>query len=116
MSNGAADFRLILSCWDLCELSEDDLKTWDIAALNLAAAQGLPGLDAVNLIAFLALTRALQITSLVQVNALNASQAAMASVAGIVLFREQASPALALGVSLTVLGLLIMPRHKPVED
>ncbi len=48
MSNGAADFRLTISCWDLCELSEHDLNTWDIAALNLAAAQGLPGLDAVN--------------------------------------------------------------------
>jgi drug/metabolite transporter (DMT)-like permease len=69
-----------------------------------------------NLIAFLALTRALQITSLVYVNALNASQVAMASVAGIVLFQEQASPALTLGVSLTVIGLLIMPRHKRVEQ
>lgn len=48
MSNGETDFRLTISCWDLCELSEHDLNTWDIAALNLAAAQGLPGLDAVN--------------------------------------------------------------------
>lgn len=48
MSNGAADSRLSISCWDLCELSEDELNTWDIAALNLAAAQGLPGLDAIN--------------------------------------------------------------------
>ncbi len=69
-----------------------------------------------NLIAFLALTRALQITSLVHVNALNASQVAMASVAGIVLFQEQASPALTLGVCLTVVGLLIMPRHKRVGE
>lgn len=69
-----------------------------------------------NVIAFLALTRALQITSLVRVNALNASQVAMASVAGIVLFQEQASPALTLGVALTVVGLLIMPRHKRVEE
>ncbi len=69
-----------------------------------------------NLFAFLALTRALQITTLVYVNALNASQVAMASVAGIVLFQEQASPALALGVSLTVIGLLIMPRHKSVKE
>lgn len=64
-----------------------------------------------NLMAFVALTRALQITSLVYVNALNASQVAMASVAGIVLFQEQPSPALALGIGLTVAGLLIMPRH-----
>jgi drug/metabolite transporter, DME family len=65
-----------------------------------------------NLIAFLALTRALQITSLVYVNALNASQVAMASVAGIVLFREPASAALSLGVALTVVGLLLIPRQK----
>ena len=69
-----------------------------------------------NLIAFLALTRALQITSLVYVNALNATQVAMASVAGIVLFQERASPALTLGVSLTIIGLLLMPRHKSVDD
>ena len=37
----------------MCELSEDDLKTWDIAALNLVAAQGLPGLDAVDVAACL---------------------------------------------------------------
>lgn len=65
-----------------------------------------------NVIAFVALTRALQITSLVYVNALNATQVAMASIAGIMLFDEQASPALTLGVSLTIVGLLIMPRHK----
>ena len=69
-----------------------------------------------NLIAFLALTRALQITSLVYVNALNASQVAMASVVGIMLFREQASPALTLGMCLTVVGLLIMPRPKRVAE
>jgi len=53
MSNVPKDAGLTISCWDLCELSEDDLNTWDIAALNLAAAQGLPGLDAVNVAACL---------------------------------------------------------------
>ncbi len=48
MSNGATDSRLRISCWDLCELPEDDLNKWDVAALNLAAAQGLPGLDVID--------------------------------------------------------------------
>lgn len=63
-----------------------------------------------NLIAFVSLTRALQITTLVYVNALNASQVAMASLAGVVLFQEAASSALGLGVAMTVVGLLLMPR------
>ncbi len=65
-----------------------------------------------NVLAFLALTRALQITSLVYVNAMNASQVAMASIAGLLLFDEKASPVLAIGTALTVVGLLVMPRHK----
>jgi drug/metabolite transporter (DMT)-like permease len=64
-----------------------------------------------NFVAYLALTRALQLTSLVTVNALNASQVAMAAVAGVVLFGEVPSHALAIGVGLTVLGLLLMPRR-----
>ena len=53
MSTDPNDSPLILSCWDLCELSEDGLNTWDIAAINLAAAQGLPGVEAVNVAACL---------------------------------------------------------------
>ena len=64
-----------------------------------------------NVTAFLALVRALQITSLVNVNALNASQVAMASLAGVVLFHEQTSSVLFAGVGMTIAGLLIMPRH-----
>lgn len=64
-----------------------------------------------NVIAFVALSRALQLTTLVYVNAMNASQVAMASLAGIVIFAEVPSAALAVGVSLTVLGLLAMPRQ-----
>ena len=39
-----------------------------------------------NLIAFVAVTRALQIATLVYVNALNASQVAMAGLAGVIFF------------------------------
>lgn len=63
-----------------------------------------------NLVAFVALTRALQIATLAYVNALNASQVAMAALAGVVFFREQPSIALALGAGLTIAGLLLLPR------
>ena len=63
-----------------------------------------------NFIAFVALTRALQITSLIFVNAINASQVAMAAVMGVLLFGEEISLGLLLGATLTVVGLMIMPR------
>lgn len=69
-----------------------------------------------NLVAFVALARALQITTLVYVNAVNASQVAMASLAGVLFFREQPSMALAVGVALTVFGLILMPGHRRRED
>jgi drug/metabolite transporter (DMT)-like permease len=67
-----------------------------------------------NAVAFIALTRALQLTSLVYVHAINASQAAMAAVAGVVLFHEATSAFLTLGLTLTVLGLVLMHRGRPV--
>ncbi len=63
-----------------------------------------------NFIAFVALTRALQVTSLIFVNAINATQVALASVLGVVLFGEPVSVGLILGATLTACGLLIMPR------
>ena len=63
-----------------------------------------------NALAFLALVKALQVASVVYVNALNASQAALAAVAGILFFREALSEQLALGILLTVLGLMLMKR------
>ena len=63
-----------------------------------------------NFVAFISLTRALQLTTLIYVNALNASQVAMSALAGVVLFAEVPSPALAAGVVLTVVGLVVMPR------
>ncbi|MFV1967562.1 MAG: DMT family transporter [Pirellulaceae bacterium] len=61
-----------------------------------------------NFIAFLALAKALQLTTVVYVNALNASQVAMAAVAGVLLFGESSSSALAAGVLLTIGGLVLM--------
>jgi drug/metabolite transporter (DMT)-like permease len=61
-----------------------------------------------NCVAFFLLTKALQMTGLVHVNALNASQAAMAAVAGVLLFHEPLTWPLGSGIALTIIGLLLM--------
>jgi len=68
-----------------------------------------------NFVAYISLTRALQVTTLIYVNALSASQVAMAAVAGVILFDEVPSPTLAVGVTLTVFGLLLMPRSSRTQ-
>ena len=61
-----------------------------------------------NTIAFVSLTKSLQLTSVVYVNALNAIQATLAAVAGVLIFDERLSPSLALGVGLTIVGLTVL--------
>jgi drug/metabolite transporter (DMT)-like permease len=68
-----------------------------------------------NAVAFLALTKALQLANLVYVNALNATQATMAAIAGVLLFQEALSGALAIGVVLTIAGLLMMKQGRRTE-
>jgi drug/metabolite transporter, DME family len=65
-----------------------------------------------NAVAFFALSKALHLVTVVHVNLVNASQVAMAAVAGVTFFREAWTPALSVGVGLTVLGLLVMRRGK----
>jgi drug/metabolite transporter (DMT)-like permease len=69
-----------------------------------------------NAVAFLALTKSLQLIPLIYVNALNATQATMAALAGVLIFAERSSPALWFGVALTAAGLVMMQRkstHRP---
>ena len=61
-----------------------------------------------NAIAFAALVAAMHLSGLVYVNALNASQTAMAALAGIFFFGEAVTAPLAIGVPLTIVGLLLM--------
>ncbi len=65
-----------------------------------------------NFLAFLALARALQVATVVYVNAVNASQVAMAAIAGVVFFKESLTGALVAGVVLTVAGVLLTPRER----
>jgi drug/metabolite transporter (DMT)-like permease len=64
-----------------------------------------------NAVAFLALTRSLQLVPVVYVNALNATQATMAAVTGVLLFAERSSWALWCGVGLTGIGLIFMQKR-----
>ncbi len=66
-----------------------------------------------NAVAFLALTKSLQLVPVVYVNALNATQATMAALAGVWLFSEPSSMALWSGVALTVAGLMMMQKRRP---
>lgn len=66
-----------------------------------------------NALAFLALTKSLQVVGVVYVNALNASQVAMAACAGLLLFKEPPTMALFLGVALTGVGLILMRERRP---
>lgn len=65
-----------------------------------------------NLLAFAALTKALHLSSVLFVNALNASQTAMAAVIGVAMFNEAISLPMVTGVSLTVVGLLMMKGRR----
>ena len=64
-----------------------------------------------NLIAFVALTKALHLSSVMFVNGLNASQIAMAAIAGVLLFQEPITLAMGAGVLLTVFGLVLMRKR-----
>jgi drug/metabolite transporter (DMT)-like permease len=65
-----------------------------------------------NFAAFYSLTKALQLTSLLYVNALGASQAMLAAIAGVALFQEAASRSLEIGIALSVVGILLMSRTR----
>ena len=61
-----------------------------------------------NVLAFWALSKALQLSSVLFVNSLNASQTAMAALAGVLLFQEPLTWPMVSGVLLTAMGLLMM--------
>ncbi len=68
-----------------------------------------------NAIAFLSLTRALQLTTVTYINSLNASQAAMSAVAGVMIFGEALSIAMIVGVAMTSLGLAILKNRDQTD-
>ncbi|MEX0586743.1 MAG: EamA family transporter, partial [Pirellulales bacterium] len=65
-----------------------------------------------NAVAFFALSRALHLTNIVQVNLVNASQVAMAALAGVWLFGEPWTTTMTIGVVLTMLGLNLIRERR----
>ena len=65
-----------------------------------------------NLTAFTALSASLKSLPVVAVNLINASQVAMAAVAGVILFAEPVTAMLILGITLTLLGLMILAKGR----
>jgi drug/metabolite transporter, DME family len=70
----------------------------------------MAGAGIFNLIAFSAISKALQLTTVVHVNMVNASQVALAAVAGIMIFGERPNPWLILGIALTIGGIFLFSR------
>lgn len=69
-----------------------------------------------NAMAFLCLTKALQLISVVRVNSIGSSQCAMAAVAGVFLFGEEWTLVMIVGVALTALGLSLMHAGEDVPS
>jgi len=91
-----------LSLWQLGVEGWGQTPPGDLTIMLLAGA--------LNLIAFLAISKGLQLTTIVHANVLNASQVAMAAVAGLLLFAEQPSVQLVLGICLTIVGMMLIDR------
>jgi len=65
-----------------------------------------------NTVAFYALTKALQSTPVLYVNALGATQATLAAISGVLIFDEAPSITLAAGVVLSIAGILSMSSSR----
>ena len=99
----------VLTLGPLSFFSEGAVKLmatpWDQYALMFAAG-------ICNLVAFLALVRGLQLTTVLHVNMINAGQVAIAAMAGVLLFGENCNRWLVLGVSLMIVGIFAFGRPR----
>ena len=94
---------LSLGCLSIWRLGADTLLRTEPGQLAWMLAAG-----SFNLIAFLAITKGLQLTTVVHASVLNASQVAMAAVAGVALFAESLNGWLMLGIGLTIAGIFLI--------
>jgi drug/metabolite transporter (DMT)-like permease len=69
-----------------------------------------------NLIAFLAITKGLQMTTVVHANVLNASQVAMGAMAGVLLFHESLNVWSTLGIVLTIVGVVLFRQPEAEQE
>jgi drug/metabolite transporter (DMT)-like permease len=94
---------LVLGGMSLGSLGWQGMLATPPSALGVMIAAGV-----CNATAFICLTMALQLISVVRVNAIGSSQCALAALAGVLLFNEPLSLALIGGLVLTVGGLSLM--------
>lgn len=104
ISGVVGSVSLWLFCWATIG-SAQIAETTPIQWLTMIAA----GVG--NFSAFVAITASLKSLPVVAVNLINASQVAMASVAGVLLFREPVTTELLVGIGLTFVGLVILARR-----
>lgn len=97
-----------LSLW---QLGPTGLLATPPGHLNLMLLAGT-----LNLVAFLAITKGLHLTSIVHANVLSASQAAMAAVAGMLWFHEPANWLIVLGIVFTIVSMGLIQRSPDVEE
>jgi drug/metabolite transporter (DMT)-like permease len=103
-------------------LSMGSLSLWRLGWSRLAATPPehlawMLAAGGFNLIAFLAITKGLQLTTVVRASLLNASQVSLGAIAGIVLFDEPLTRWLVLGVALTIMGMMLtdLPRKSELS-
>lgn len=86
-----------------------------ILATRAADLQTMLLAGVLNLAAFASITKGLQLTTIVHANVLSASQTALAAITGLLIFREPPNPAMLLGVTLTVAGIILIDHGGPRE-
>lgn len=94
-----------LTAWALWRIGLDGVAATSSAQWTWMVLAGVA-----NALAFIALTKALQSTTMLMVNGVNASQAAMCGAAGVLIFSEALTWPLIIGIALTVVGLMLMRR------
>jgi len=87
-----------------------------LAATTPVEAAWMLAAGTCNLIAFLAITKGLHLTTVVHANVLNASQVAMAALAGLWFFNEPLTVWLGLGVLLTIIGVAAIDRPEETDQ
>jgi DME family drug/metabolite transporter len=95
-----------LSFW---RLGWENLVATAPADLGVMLAAGV-----CNAMAFLCLTKSLQLINVVRVNAVSSSQCALAAVAGMFLFGEELTLVMIVGIALTAIGLSLMHAREDV--
>lgn len=115
---------LVATLFVLSSIGTTIVGGWTLSRIGLNGMIATPTNDLItmllagvfNALAFFAMAKSLQHASVLFVQMMNASQAAMAAAAGWFIFSEPLTKSVALGLSLTAIGLIVAGiRAKPRE-